>query len=116
MAKNFVQVGNTITATAPSGGVVSGGGVLIGNLFGIAAVSAAAGGEFELVTEGVFDLPKLGADTIDQMQRVYWDATNKRITETATGNYPVGVAILAAGNGATTARVRLDGVSTAAAA
>jgi hypothetical protein len=33
----------------------------------------------------------------------------------ATGRYPIGTAIEAAGNGATTARVRLDGIATAAA-
>jgi hypothetical protein len=36
------------------------------------------------------------------------------ITPPATGLYPVGVAIAAAGNGTTMLRVRLDGVATAA--
>lgn len=47
-------------------------------------------------------------------QRVHWEATNKRLTETATGNYPVGVATLAAGNGVGIVRVRLDGEGTVA--
>jgi hypothetical protein len=33
-----------------------------------------------------------------------------------TGKVPIGIATLAAGNGVTTVRVRLDGVATAAAA
>ncbi|CAA7627872.1 conserved hypothetical protein [Candidatus Terasakiella magnetica] len=37
------------------------------------------------------------------------------IVPPGTGLYPVGVVITAAGNGAVTVRVRLDGVATAAA-
>jgi len=36
MAKNYIQPGQTITIAAPTGGVLSGDGVLIGTLFGIA--------------------------------------------------------------------------------
>ncbi|KKL79884.1 hypothetical protein LCGC14_2010330, partial [marine sediment metagenome] len=36
MAKNFIQPGDTLTVTAPAGGVVSGGAVEIGKLFGVA--------------------------------------------------------------------------------
>ncbi|GAA0599163.1 DUF2190 family protein [Caenispirillum bisanense] len=114
--KNFVQPGNTLSVIAPTGGVTSGAGVLIGNLFGIAAASATEGTSVSLTTVGVFDLPKLGTDTIDQGQRVYWDAANAHITEASTGNYPVGIASEAAGNGTTSVRVRLDGISTAPAA
>lgn len=32
--KNFIQRGDVITVTAPTGGVSSGQGVLVGNLFG----------------------------------------------------------------------------------
>ena len=33
--KNYIQPGNIITVTAPTGGVTSGTGLLVGNLFGI---------------------------------------------------------------------------------
>lgn len=114
--KNFVQPGNTISVTAPPGGVTSGDGVLIGNIFGVAGADAPAGTSVGLVTVGVFDLLKLNTDTIGQGQRVYWDAEEQHITEVATGNYPVGVATEAAGNGTFVVRVRLDGISTAPAA
>ena len=114
--KNFVQPGNTISVIAPPGGVTSGDGVLIGNIFGVAGADAPAGTSVGLVTVGVFDLPKLGTETIDQGQRVYWDAANAHITEASTDNYPVGIASEAAGNGTTSVRVRLDGISTAPAA
>lgn len=41
---------------------------------------------------------------------LYWDATNKRLTTTATSNTRVGVAVEAKAGGAATARIRLDGV------
>ncbi|MFZ1415230.1 MAG: DUF2190 family protein [Defluviicoccus sp.] len=41
--KTYVQPGHTLTITAPSGGVTSGHGVLIGTLFGIAQADAAEG-------------------------------------------------------------------------
>ena len=57
--KNFVQCGKTISVTAPASGLVSGAPALIGvALFGVAAYSAAAGASGEIVTSGVFDLPK----------------------------------------------------------
>lgn len=39
--KNFIQRGDMITVTAPTGGVTSGQGVLVGNLFGVAATTVA---------------------------------------------------------------------------
>lgn len=113
--KNYIQRGDRIPVAAPSGGVTSGDGVLVGNLFGVATMTAAVGVNVDLQTTDVVELPKLGTDTITQGQLVYWDATNKRVTETASGNYPIGVATDAAGNGVTKVAVRLDGVATVAA-
>jgi predicted RecA/RadA family phage recombinase len=39
--KNSIQRGDMITITAPTGGVTSGQGVLVGNLFGVAATTTA---------------------------------------------------------------------------
>lgn len=116
MARNFIQLGSTLTAVAPDGGVTSGSGVLVNNLFGVAATSASAGAEFELDTHGVFELPKVSADSLELGERVYWDATAKKITAAGAGNYPVGVAARATAAGTAWIRVRLDGVSTAPAA
>lgn len=113
--KNFIQSGNMITVTAPSGGVTSGQGVLIGNLFGIAAKDATQGESVELATTGVYDLPKAANAVLTAGGRVSWDATNSQTVAPATGMVPIGVTILAAGNGMTIARVRLDGISTTAA-
>jgi predicted RecA/RadA family phage recombinase len=91
-----------ITVSAPTGGVASGQGVIVGGLFGIA-------------TTGVYDLPKAPATVVALGDRVAWDDTAKVIAPPASGLYPVGIAIIAAGNGAVTVRVRLDGVATEAA-
>lgn len=113
--KNYIQNGDMIAATAPVGGVTSGQGHLVGSLFGIAAVTAAEGEAVEIATTGVFDLPKDIATVVDQGDRVAWDNNAKEIAQPGVGLYPVGIAVLAAGNGTTTVRVRLDGIATAAA-
>lgn len=114
--RNFIRDGRVVNATAPSGGIASSAGVVIGNLFGVAATTAAEGEAFQLVTHGVFELPKLNTAVLAAGAIVSWDATNKRCDVPASGLYPIGTAIAAAGNGATTVQVRLDGVRTSAAA
>ncbi|MGU9978767.1 DUF2190 family protein [Phreatobacter sp. HK31-P] len=109
--KNFVQAGDMITATAPAGGILSGAGLLAGSLFGVAATSQAEGGAVEIATNGVFDLPKASADTFAFGAKAYWDATAKNCTSADEGNSLIGVAVEAAGNGATTLRVRLNGAA-----
>lgn len=107
--KNFIQDGNTVTLTAPYE-TLSGAGCLVVGVFGIATGDVANGATGQYAVEGVFEINKLATDTIDQGQVVYWDNTNKRITETKTSNYKVGTAIVAAGNGVSTVKVKLDGV------
>jgi predicted RecA/RadA family phage recombinase len=104
-----------ITLTAPTGGVTSGQGVLVGNLFGVAATTAAEGESVEIATVGVYELPKLASAVIAGGARVAWDDTAKQAVLPGTGMVPIGVATIAAGNGVTTVRVRFDGVATSAA-
>lgn len=104
-----------ITVTAPAGGVASGEGVLIGNLFGVAATTAAEDQSVEVATVGVYELPKLASAVIGAGARVAWDDTAKQVVLPGAGKVPIGIATLAAGNGAITVRVRLDGIATAAA-
>jgi len=106
--KNFIQKGDTITLTAPTGGVSSGDGVLVGSLFGIAAGDAAENDNVEVQTRGVFDLPK-ATGAIAQGAKVYWDNTNKNVTTAVTGNTLIGAATVAAASGDATVIVRLNG-------
>lgn len=107
--KNYIQPGETLTVTAPSGGVVSGQPVLINSLFGVCATTQAEGAEVEIDTVGVFELAKVTTDVIAAGEKLYWDAGAAKLTKTAgSGSKPlVGVAVTAAGNGATVIRIRL---------
>lgn len=113
--KNHIQKGEVITVPAPIGGVASGEGVIIGNIFGIAAYAAAVGEPVELATIGVYQLPKATAAVLTVGARVAWDNTAKNINVPGTGRFLMGIATEAAGNGITSVAVRLDGVGTVAA-
>ncbi|MBI1207635.1 MAG: DUF2190 family protein [Azospirillum sp.] len=110
--KNFVQPGESITVTAPSGGVSSGDGVLIGSVFGIAAADAAEGDPVELATEGVFSgIVKVSAQAWAVGDPIYWDAAAAKATSASTGNRLIGHATEAAANPTSTGTVRLVGGS-----
>ena len=113
--KNHIQTGDIITVPAPAGGIASGEGAIIGNIFGVAAYPAAVGEPVELATTGVYQLPKATAAVLTVGARVAWDNTAKNINLPGTGRFPVGIATEAAGNGITSVAVRLDGVGTVAA-
>jgi predicted RecA/RadA family phage recombinase len=74
----------------------------------------AEGADVEIATLGVYELPKLVSAVIAAGARVAWDNTAKQIVLPDTGMVPIGIATVAAGNGAASVRVRLDGVATAA--
>ena len=111
--KNFIQPGRSVTVTAPAGGAVSGIGVLIGTLFGVAQYDAAAGEEVELLTEGVVEIAKTSALAIAVGDRLFWDDTNKVVNKTVTAQVCVGVAVSAAANPSATVRMRLGAVTPA---
>ena len=115
MATNFIQPGDTITLTAPAGGVVSGNGYVIGSLFVVALTTAAAGAQFEGRTTGVWELPKADAASGKDFaagETVFWSTAHKA-DKTAATSRPIGVATAAAASTATHITVRLDGIATA---
>lgn len=109
--KNFRQPADTIDLTAPGGGVVSGNGYKIGQIFGVAARTEAAGNLFPLMVTGAHDLPKTSAQANTEGQLVYWDDTGKKVTTTASGNLLIGVAIQVAVNPSDVGRYRLNGTA-----
>ncbi len=113
--QNYIQNGHVITVTTPAGGILSGEGLIVGNIFGIAAYTSAEGDPLELAITGVYKLPKATAAVLTVGARVAWDNTAKNINVPGAGRFPVGVATEAAGNGVTGVAVRLDGVATVAA-
>ncbi len=60
--KNYVQKGESIEVSGPSGGVVSGGAFLVGDLACVASVDIPEGSTGNARVIGVFDLPVTGAD------------------------------------------------------
>lgn len=108
MAKNFVQPGQVLTLTAPTGGVVSGNAYLIGALLCIALGTAAQGEQFEAQVTGVWRLPKTAAQAWTEGAAVYWNTTTKLATTTATGNTFIGHAVADAANPSDFGHVRLS--------
>jgi predicted RecA/RadA family phage recombinase len=109
--RNFVQPGDSLAVAVPyAGGVTAGQGVLVGALFGVAAVDGAQNAVIEAATQGVFDLTKEPALAISAGARVFWDNTNRRVTATATGNFSIGIATAAALAADATVRVWLNRV------
>jgi predicted RecA/RadA family phage recombinase len=106
MATNFVQPGETLTLAAPAD-VLSGAGVLIGSIFGIAQGDALSGALVDITTEGVWTMPKVSALAIAVGDVLYWDNTAKLVNKTASGNTRIGLAVSAAANPSATVRVRL---------
>lgn len=108
--KNYVQPGENITITATAA-ATSGQGVLVGNLFGIATGNAEIGDSLDLVTVGVFNMPKVSTDVLAVGDFVYWDETAKlAIADDDTGNNElIGLAVTAAANPSGTVNVRLNG-------
>ena len=108
--RNYIQPGHAITLAAPYD-VVSGAGLLVGSIFGVASHDALSGAEVETQLTGVIDLAKVASQAWTAGAKVYWDNTAKRVTNVASGNTLVGVAVLAVGAGADeiVGRVRLNG-------
>ena len=94
--KNYVKDDERVVVTAPYA-VASGGGCLVGSIFGVAESAIASGAKGVLVLEGTFTLPKLTGTAYTEGARVYWDDTNKWCTLVASTNKLIGVAVLSLG-------------------
>lgn len=108
--RNFVMSGDTVPLAVPyASGITSGQGMLVGALFGVAAVDGAQNNVIEAATEGVFDLTKEPGLAIAAGARLFWDDSNRRLTTTPGSNGQVGAAVNAALAADATVRVLLDG-------
>ncbi|MDP1570345.1 MAG: DUF2190 family protein [Vicinamibacterales bacterium] len=115
MASNFVQPGKNIDLTAPTGGVTTGVGVLIGRLFSVALSTVLAAANFVGATVGVWSLAKTSTQVWAAGDKIYWNNTDKRAENVPTAGFRlIGVCIEAAGNPTSTGKVLLlPGVSMA---
>lgn len=109
MAGNYIMSGEVLDYTNSTGAAIASGAVvLMGVRVGVALVNIADGASGSVRVRGVFTVAKLSTDTPAQGALLYWDATNKRLTTTASGNTLAGFAAKAAGSGATTVEVSIN--------
>lgn len=106
--KNYVQLGDTLTLTAPYD-VAAGAAFKVGSIIAVATSAALSGATVEGCVVGVVDVAKTSAQAWTVGAKVYWDDTNKEFTTTSTSNTLAGVAVAVAANPSATGRVRLNG-------
>ena len=73
--KNFVQISEIVTRTAPSGGIEAGEGRLLGSEFHIAQTAADEGDAYSALTVGIVTLPVADGQAFEGGvgAPVYWD-------------------------------------------
>jgi predicted RecA/RadA family phage recombinase len=106
--RNFVQSGNSISIPAPAN-VTGGQGLLVGVTFGVVGESALSGQLVALHLEGVYDLPKVAAQTPAVGAVLFWDNVAGNVTTTVGTNTRIGVCCAVPGAADPTIRVRLNG-------
>ena len=104
--KNFIQPGDVLDYTATAD-VAAGAVVVMGARIGVVVADIANGQVGAVRVKGVVELPKV-TTAVAQGAELYWDATNSRLTATATSNTLAGYAAAAAGSGTTTVALHLN--------
>lgn len=115
MSTSYIQPGETMTFTAPVGGVSADTPVLIGSLLVVPIADADAAASFAGYVSGVHYGVKAAGSAWTEGMKVYWDDGNSRFTHDSAAGQLAGVASAAATSAAVVGYVRLDGVSHAAA-
>lgn len=115
---NTIQEGGTLNLIAPTGGVVSGQGFLIGSFFAVAGNGPdargpiVAGQNFPGVLVNVVRLTKKAAEVWVQGDDIHWDDSAKEASN-VSGDRKIGAASVGAAGPDPTGDVRLDGISAA---
>ena len=106
MEARFIHEGKAIDYT-PTADMTAGTVVVLGDRVGVSIVDIPAEVLGALQVTGVFDFEKDNT-VIPLYGRVYWNATAKKATVTATGNTLLGIALNATVATDTIVRVRLN--------
>lgn len=111
MATTYVQPGEILTFTAPTGGVTSGVPVFINGRFVIPMTTALAGVAFEGMVKGVHALTKTDSQAWLEGQEIFWDLANSCATDDVAAGPSIGyaAAAVAVTAGLTTGYVDLSG-------
>lgn len=91
MIARYIQHGESINYM-PTTAVAAGDLVIDNDLVMVARLDIPAGTLGALAVGGVYEMPK-DAAAIAFGKKAYWDATNKVVTETDTGNTLIGKAV-----------------------
>lgn len=106
--KNQKFIGDSLTLIVGVGEIVKSGDIVLRNdIIAIASNDGIEGDEITGQLEGVFEVPKEAPLVISMGDKLYFDATAKKVTKTAMGNTPCGHAYQDALSAATTAYLRL---------
>lgn len=105
--RGYIGPDETLTLTAPAGGVVRDVPVQIGEIVVVPIVNATAGTAFAGRSRGVVELPKTNV-AMTEGQAVGWSRTNGNVV-VATPDFPVGLVVRAAVASETRVRVVLRG-------
>lgn len=109
MAKvaNFVQEGRVIDYTAGDDAIDVGDVVALTTCVGVALEDIAAGAKGSVQLTGVWTMPAVNDAAFGVGDQLYWDATNSKLTKTATDNISAGVCVAAKGSTVAVASVKI---------
>ena len=108
--KNMVQPGDSIDIIAPTGGVISGVGVRLVNLFGVAIATVAQTLDAVLQVEGVVDIAKLSSDNMTVGLKVNWNNSNSEVQLATSDLDNVGTVVEVAAGSTTVVKIKLTPV------
>lgn len=111
MARTYVQPGDVLTLTAPTGGVTAGTPVFVNGLFVIPQETVAQTLPFDGYVTGVHALTKTDSQAWLEGQSIFWDLANSCATDDPTAGPFIGfaAAAVAVTAGLTTGYVSLAG-------
>lgn len=112
MSSTFLQEGDILDLTSPTGGVVAGVAILVGSLVVVPVATTAQTLPFEARVTGVFTLAKTAGATWSEGQVLYFDsAAGSFATAQSATARRAGVAVAAAASGDTSGKVRLNNIN-----
>ncbi len=106
--KNLKQEDGKVMEWAPGANIASGAANLSGVTLGVAINDVLSGVVGQFLVEGIVTLPALNTATGVVGAIAYWDATNLRVTSTASGNTRCGTYASVKADGPTTADIKLN--------
>ncbi len=111
--RGFIQEGDTLRLTAPSGGVTSGTPLMIGSLLVVPVTTQLEAESFEGVVKGVVEFTKTASQAWTEGQKIHWNTSTNRFDSSGAAGPLVGVAseAVAGGAGDVLGRVRLNAVA-----